>query len=1132
MIIVKAQLYLYFEDSLKGTVNQNYGAAGKFRPEIKYAVPFVAANTPSPASVFADRWETLLKTLLMISSSPCPLQIAEEIIDYSIKAMVSESSGNKPVHDTFTYKNLKSILPDHIIPLHLDKTDSEHVEAMQQKLSIRSPAAIRILFNYYISQVFSKMEFPTDQITSNALNMASMFGSVQGYSGTIDNVNILPQEVIKAAYIDHDENEKNNGGISLKLIKDSKDENVLEIDEKSFTKSANEMVGQLLTLFQNIQDDVSAIIDTGAFFKSFKNHQVAVAVLKFYQRIDAVLYYDEDSNQLEFVRRSGNSSIRGYLDTTDPDDITKATQAIISKRFTFYDQRHITGSDILQPKFAHAIMTVGPRVLLRDILQGTLRMRQFMTSQNVHLVTTKSTRIFYMSKINKPGEEMLKVADILTLGALNEDEKQKHENEKLAFVKIDSEIRSFVLDEISRILLSSDYDDKSKMSTIFSIFNASKSLFMRSIRETPLTWLQDSTTDETHEILKKHAIYRLFFLENVINSILAEKNSLLYQRFNTVKRKIKSMVDISRANETDSLLKYLPNKIKSRMDKESGTEVQMMTQTLTLTLVDLNMDQLIDQVKGSPTKKNYSACLWSPLTLFGHGYKTAIIEEHDMMINLQDIFKIYIYVPIYKPFVDSTLITQGNRVGVTKDLVQLYESSGQNNLYPIFSKYTLEGSHLLVQALPEIQNQSSDVDKIGIRVVLLSPDQASKLFVKIEQKFSSNGSTFWLCDLSGAVTISNDQDTRTGENVMDVVPGSRYLIFDALIFNGSLSQIISNPILKDIYQNNWLNQNRAKFLLLRMKVLLQKDQIMFEEDDENYIMLKRYSMGDQTPNTLENYSDGYPKGDIPETVINYFNTILASTVKELKPPKSVNSFDIIKETRLLFEIPDNAKLSSVVRQISYKLPNTKELTIDKDLDETEPPFEAELKAVTGNKKWFNYELKAAIDSTKTSPTANQNSLNTGEVKEYFGDEILIDEDVNDYTETEISTDSFNEPPLSISIKLNDHDDIKNEIISKNDENYHTISKIEKIQDDDDGDNNNHIYTDSIKNTETEGSDDEKDNEDSESLTIETILLTILIVIVILSGVGLGFYYFYYKKRNDESKNGTELPISAPNEEKI
>ena len=74
-------------------MNQNYGSAGPQRPEIKFAVPYLAANTPSAGSYFADRWETLIKTLLMISASPCSRETAKKVMQFSVKILTKESSG-------------------------------------------------------------------------------------------------------------------------------------------------------------------------------------------------------------------------------------------------------------------------------------------------------------------------------------------------------------------------------------------------------------------------------------------------------------------------------------------------------------------------------------------------------------------------------------------------------------------------------------------------------------------------------------------------------------------------------------------------------------------------------------------------------------------------------------------------------------------------------------------------------------------------------------------------------------------------------------------------------------------------------------------------------------------------------
>ena len=81
------------------------------------------------------------------------------------------------------------------------------------------------------------MKFPVEQITSNALHMALMFASVQGYTGTIGNILPMPHQVIAEALEDNERNEKNNGGIALKLIKDFDNELVPELKDESVNNS-------------------------------------------------------------------------------------------------------------------------------------------------------------------------------------------------------------------------------------------------------------------------------------------------------------------------------------------------------------------------------------------------------------------------------------------------------------------------------------------------------------------------------------------------------------------------------------------------------------------------------------------------------------------------------------------------------------------------------------------------------------------------------------------------------------------------------------------------------------------------------------------------------------------------------
>lgn len=133
-------------------------------------------------------------------------------------------------------------------------------------------------------------------------------------------------------------------------------------------------------------------------------------------------------------------------------------------------------------------------------------------------------------------------------------------------------------------------------------------------------------------------------------------------------------------------------------------------------------------------------------------------------------------------------LTDGSCIGVTVDLVQLYEHIRGYCPFTVFSKYTLEASHLLVQ-----------LHEGNLKVLLLSPKYAAIILGEIGN-IETSEYYLWLCDLSGKVTVSNDPETRNGSDIIEIIPKSDQLIFDALVFNGSLPQILGHKTLKNIYQ--------------------------------------------------------------------------------------------------------------------------------------------------------------------------------------------------------------------------------------------------------------------------------------------------------------------------------------------
>ena len=108
---------------------------------------------------------------------------------------------------------------------------------------------------------------------------------------------------------------------------------------------------------------------------------------------------------------------------------------------------------------------------------------------------------------------------------------------------------------------------------------------------------------------------------------------------------------------------------------------------------------------------------------------------------------------------------------------------------------------------------------------------------------------FWLCDLAGTVNISNNPGTLTGQSVFDIVPVRQLnFIFDALVFNACFHKSSGRPVYIQFTKTDGsVTTNSKQRAFLRMKVLLGRVNVMFEEGDSELGKLRFYAMGDRNP---------------------------------------------------------------------------------------------------------------------------------------------------------------------------------------------------------------------------------------------------------------------------------------------
>ena len=153
------------------------------------------------------------------------------------------------------------------------------------------------------------------------------------------------------------------------------------------------------------------IASFGAHMKGQTNLHVATDILLKYclpRGLMGVIFYDDDlnlprvlvldENDVAYQKCSKTSSstetsrktVVKTLKSTKPAELKSVTKVDLNMLFVFCDHRHITGIDIPLHYSTRALITWSIDTSLRDVLQGIMRMRNFLSTQSVTTVVLNS----------------------------------------------------------------------------------------------------------------------------------------------------------------------------------------------------------------------------------------------------------------------------------------------------------------------------------------------------------------------------------------------------------------------------------------------------------------------------------------------------------------------------------------------------------------------------------------------------------------------------------------------------------------------------------------------------------------------------------------------------------------------
>lgn len=383
--LAKAQLQ-FLPFVLKRNPNEHFGLphteAAKGNPLI--AIPYVANNTPNEKAEFGTIFETIFYTLRLLKdpNKQLPPNLVRTLIDdFKTQAENERLASLDPMafEETHAAQEFKELTGLNLMDVH--PNIASEFNNIQNNFSQQQKVKDYCLLHYVLSHV----KYASTILRSDAVNHASQFQSVQGFTGTPWNYRCYHPSITFDL-------QANLGidGQTIDVLQEKKP--TVQIVE---SKAPSKVISEIFQAQSDVKD-LHAFIDVGALFKGISNDKVSQSFAEFFaniadNNIQHILYFNKDNQLCALPIDRENKTFKSpvFIGSTDMDVIASITKSRPEQCFTFYDQRHTTGVDIVQPTNAIGFLSLDKETSIRDYLQGALRMRKLAAGQNIRLLIPK-----------------------------------------------------------------------------------------------------------------------------------------------------------------------------------------------------------------------------------------------------------------------------------------------------------------------------------------------------------------------------------------------------------------------------------------------------------------------------------------------------------------------------------------------------------------------------------------------------------------------------------------------------------------------------------------------------------------------------------------------------------------------
>ena len=460
--------------ALSKGVNEFHGV-NRLPNALPVSIPFIANMVPAYGFEFSDQFVKIINTQIAYLVEGPNIDQTKRFIqrlrqqamaEYEIEIktnpafLVHDTQSFKLYHELCQKEGADKYFQANHIPYQLFEIDIENtkaVEAIQKALNGESLVGMTMLLDFVNDEVISKVDIFNHQVSIHGQNTACMAKNINGYTASIDNPNMAP--VMEAALDDKGalsrrvkiQPQLGTNGQTIELLMRQNNEAWI------IPSDPNSIFTHLIDKLPDVQrKNVRAIIDEGCHFRGIGNHAVAKMILKNLPdpNIKAVLFFDQSTGKLCYIRKDNPDRVLPLKGTKS---ISEETRLESSELFTYYDQDHITGTDIPQMDKAIAISTINENSRLPNELQQVRRMRKLDFFQRTITALQVGSLDKISQSLNDPAIGRMKmgkvdspefIKQLILFTHLNEAAKEQSDNLEFCVQQMESIVQQYLRDGI------------------------------------------------------------------------------------------------------------------------------------------------------------------------------------------------------------------------------------------------------------------------------------------------------------------------------------------------------------------------------------------------------------------------------------------------------------------------------------------------------------------------------------------------------------------------------------------------------------------------------------------------------------------------------------------------------------